>query len=198
MPNLISQLVLPVCPHCGVNTPNLDIKHGLETRGVVDQNRRFWRVYACKRCGGIVTAAAEKYDGPVTEMFPSSVEVDESIPERARDYLVEAIASVHAPSGAIMLSASAVDAMLKEKGYTTGNLNSRIHEAVKDHLITEEMAKWAHEIRLDANDERHADETATKPTDQDAKRCIDFALALAEFLFVLPARIKRGLLKATT
>jgi hypothetical protein len=54
------------------------------------------------------------------------------------------------------------------------------------------MAEWAHEIRLDANDQRHSDEGAALPDQSDAQRVIDFTLALAEFLFVLPARVARG------
>ena len=96
-----------------------------------------------------------------------------------------------------MLAASAVDAMLKAKGYTKGNLYPRINQAKTDHLITEEMATWAHEIRLDANDQRHADQAATLPTPEDARKCNEFALALAEFLFVLPARVTRGRQPAT-
>jgi hypothetical protein len=91
-----------------------------------------------------------------------------------------------------MLTASSVDAMLKEKGYKTGSLYARIEHAVKDHLITQEMAEWAHEVRLDANDERHADASSSLPGEPDALRAIEFAQALAEFLFVLPARIARG------
>lgn len=91
-----------------------------------------------------------------------------------------------------MLTASAVDAMLKAKGYTDGSLYRRIDEAAQAHLITAEMAAWAHEIRLDANDERHADEAADLPTKEDAEKVIEFASALAQFLFVLPARVERG------
>ena len=91
-----------------------------------------------------------------------------------------------------MLAASAVDAMLKEKGYRDGNLNGRIKKAAENHLITEEMAIWAHEIRLDANDQRHADESAPLPSEVDASKVIEFASALAQFLFVLPARVQRG------
>jgi len=58
------------------------------------------------------------------------------------------------------------------------------------------MAQWAHDIRLDANDQRHADEAASLPTDADTKKCVDFAMALAQFLFVLPARVQRGLAEA--
>jgi len=92
-----------------------------------------------------------------------------------------------------MLTASAVDAMLKAKGYSEGSLYIRIDKASKDHLITEEMAKWAHAVRLDANDQRHADEGSELPTEADAKRSIDFATSLAMFLFTLPARVSKGL-----
>ena len=92
-----------------------------------------------------------------------------------------------------MLAASAVDAMLKAKGYKDGSLNQRIKKAEADHIITADMAAWAHQVRLDANDERHADESARFPTTEEAQRSLDFALALAEILFVLPARVTRGL-----
>jgi predicted protein tyrosine phosphatase len=82
--------------------------------------------------------------------------------------------------------------MLKDKGYKEGSLNSRIDQAAKAHLITAEMAAWAHEIRLDANDQRHADEDAALPAEADARKVIDFASALAQFLYVLPARVARG------
>src|SRR5437870_1656655 len=76
-----------------------------------------------------------------------------------------------------------------------GNLAASSEES--PDLITAEMAEWAHEVRLDANAQRHADRAATRPTGEDARRCIEFALALAEFLFVLPARVKRGRQPAT-
>ena len=69
---------------------------------------------------------------------------------------------------------------------------ARIEEAAKNHLITSEMAAWAHDVRLDANDQRHADVAASLPTTADAQKCVEFARALAEFLFVLPARVQRG------
>jgi hypothetical protein len=128
----------------------------------------------------------------ITQIWPQPSVVAETVPARAREYLSQAIASLHAPAGAVMLTASAVDAMLKEKGFKGGTLNSRIDDAAKAHLITAEMAAWAHEIRLDANDQRHPDESAYLPSAVDAEKAIEFAKALAQFLFVLPARVERG------
>ncbi len=82
---------------------------------------------------------------------------------------------------------------LKAKGLREGSLYSRVDQAAKEHLLAEDMARWAHQVRLDANAQRHADENAPLPTPDDAKRCLDFALALAEVLFVLPARVTRGI-----
>jgi hypothetical protein len=96
-----------------------------------------------------------------------------------------------------MTAASAVDAMLKARGYKDGTLYSRIQQAENEGVLTKDMARWAHDVRLDANDERHADLDASALTFKDAARCLEFAEALADLLFVLPARVKRGLKPAT-
>ena len=125
-------------------------------------------------------------------IFPVPETIQEGLPLKAASFLKQAIESVHAPSGSIMLCASAVDSMLKEKGLKDGKLFTRIEAATKANLITSDMAAWAHDIRLDANDERHADEAADLPTADDARKCIDFVRSLGDFMFVLPARVARG------
>ena len=193
MPNLTTQLQLTRCPHCSVATPSLVTQWNGETRDQAGQNLRRWRVYACTGCGGLVTASAPHYEQTVTEHFPSAPTVPTDLPARASTYLEQAVSSIHAPAGAVMLTASAVDAMLKAKGYTEGSHYARIDKSAANHLITEEMAQWAHAVRLDANDQRHADEAAALPTEVDARRCIDFASSLGLFLFTLPARVSKGL-----
>jgi len=157
---------------------------------------RIWSMYKCSTCGGVVLTVGAYATNPqqseITEIWPPSKTVSDAIPERAQSYLTQALASRNAPAGAIMLTASAIDSMLKDKGYKVGNLNSRIDSAAADHLITDEMARWAHEIRLDANDQRHADETAPLPTSVEADKTFEFANALAQFLYVLPALVSRG------
>jgi hypothetical protein len=191
----LGPLKLERCPHCGVDTPNLQ---GVLRHQTVSDNghvKRDWCIYQCMRCGGLVTAWGLVGHHPNVEpieWFPGKKELDKAIPDRARRYLEQAKASIHTPDGAVMLAASSVDAMLKEKRYTDGSLYSRIEKAAEDHLITSEMSAWAHEVRLDANDQRHCDLAATHATAEDAQRVIDFTMALAEFLFVLPARVQRG------
>ena len=143
-----------------------------------------------------MTASAVAGGAEVLAFFPDAPSAKDDIPERPRAFLQQAMESLHAPAGAVMLAGSAVDAMLKLKGYADGSLYARIEKAAEDHLITAEMARWAHEVRLDANDQRHADQSADLPTVDDAKRVIDFTSAFAEFLFVLPSRILRGIRKS--
>ncbi|MCF4995526.1 DUF4145 domain-containing protein [Pseudomonas syringae] len=186
-------LELDRCPHCNVAKPNMPTQANFLTKNDRSHKPREWRAYACKTCGGVVLAVAPAIDkGVITDIWPSAKRVDDSVPARARAFLEQAISSIHAPAGAVMLAASAVDALLKEKGLKDGKLYSRILTAAAQHLITNEMAEWAHEVRLEANDQRHADEEAPLPNEADAERVIEFAIALAQFLFVLPARVAQG------
>jgi hypothetical protein len=179
-----------------VAKPNLVGINGAESENDRGENLRIWRTYQCKTCGGMVMAVAPSVRGfgqlDITHIWPAPQSVNETVPDRARAFLEQAIASVHAPAGAVMLTASSVDAMLKEKGLKQGSLYKRIDTAAEQHLITAEMALWAHEVRLDANEQRHADEDAVMPNEADASRAIEFATALAQFLFVLPARVAQG------
>ena len=191
-----TQLNLARCPYCNVDTPTLTYWNQLETQDFDRKTKRLWRFYLCMRCGNIVSAWAYGSDQETMEIYPKRTGVDDAIPPRAKEYLTQAINSLSSPAGAIMLAASAVDAMLKAKGLKDGTLYSRIDSAAKSHLITDDMASWAHEVRLDANDQRHDDESQPLPAAADAQHAIDFVTALGQFIFVLPARVRRGLADA--
>lgn len=194
MAKLLTFLEIDRCPHCGVDKPSLQQQGGgIETRDQAGANPRFWVVYVCKRCGGATLASAPGKDADYNQIFPNPLMVHQTIPDPARSYLLQAASTQHAPSGSVMLAASSVDAMLKAKGYKDGSLYARIKEAAQDHLITEEMAQWAHDVRVEANDQRHVEEGKPLPDENDARHSLEFAIALAEFMFVLPARVQRGL-----
>lgn len=188
-------LALERCPDCGVAKPLLKLAHSHIPQGAQAYNLstlRTWHMYICSVCGGCVCALGV-IRCVADVIVPAIDSVAESIPDKPRNLLSQAKDSLAAPAGSVMLSASAIDSMLKERGLLEGSLYKRIGEAVTSHLITQDMADWAHYVRLDANDQRHADVAATLPTIDDAKKCLDFALALAEVLFVLPARVQEGM-----
>lgn len=202
-PQLLSHFDLDRCPHCNIDKPNLREFGEWSHYQSASHDRRihyWWKAYKCARCGGVLVARYSgnsqisfKHTLTAGEYFPQQPTLSDELPERATFYLKQALDTVSSPSASIVMSAASVDAMLKHKDLTEGSLYARIEQAIENHIITPEMAEWAHDIRLDANDERHADEDAADPTAQDAQRCIDFAKALADYLFVLPARVKRGI-----
>ncbi len=142
---------------------------------------------SCEQC----TLVESELD-QTKRVWPASKSYSNDIPDRPRQALIDADGTLAYPSPSIVSSATAVDWMLKIKGLTEGSLGRRIDEAARQHLITDDMRAWAHEVRLGANAERHADLETPAPTVDEARRQLSFAEALAEILFVLPARVTRG------
>lgn len=130
-------------------------------------------------------------------VFPEPKQAHEDIPETARTFLQQAYDTLHAPDAAAVMAGSAVDAMLKSLNYTDGSLYTRIDKAFDDRILTQGMADWAHSVRLGSNRPRHSDENEPHVSPAEARRSVDFAEALGNFLFVLTAQIKRGMETAT-
>ncbi|MDP6714134.1 MAG: DUF4145 domain-containing protein [SAR202 cluster bacterium] len=189
---MLNRLDIERCPNCGVNRPDVSAVNSGTTKDFQNENEQFWKIYSCRRCGGIILALSQEENGAIVRMYPELDVINDKIPERARAYLKQALDSISAPAASIIVAASSVDSMLKAKGYKTGSLDSRIKKAAEDHLLTDEMKRWAEQVKVDANYQRHADDSEPLPDQRDAELVIEFAQALGEFLFVLPDRVTRG------
>jgi len=158
----------------------------------------YWGCYVCASCGSLVTAigmdSIDEFFVPA--IFPSGRTAHEDIPEPARSFLQQAYDTLHAPDAAAVMAGSAVDGMLKARGYVEGSLYSRIDQALADNLLTKGMADWAHEVRLGSNRPRHADKESPNLSSEEALQSVEFAEALGNFLFVLTARVARGIAAA--
>lgn len=165
-----------------------------------DQPPKAWALYLCATCGGgvVVEGTTAFHDSLVANVFPAPRIAHEDVPSVARTFLQQAFDVLHAPDAAAVMAGSAVDAMLKAKGYHEGSLYSRIDKAREDGLLTQGMAEWAHSVRLGSNRPRHADVDRPHVNPDEAKQSVEFAEALGSFLFVLTARIERGIAAAET
>ncbi|MEO0360381.1 MAG: DUF4145 domain-containing protein [Pseudomonadota bacterium] len=123
----------------------------------------------------------------VERIFPDTYRAHSAIPDRAKRYIQQAFAALAQPDASVMMSSSAVDAMLKAKGFSQGSLYERIQRATDDGVLTRVMKDWADRVRLDANNVRHADEEEPHMTRNDAHRAFTFARSLSEFLFIIPS-----------
>ena len=198
------------CPQCNTANPMLTRRHWFYVQSrkpaystPIGGGYLQWHVYTCESCGGLATAACILPSNLVTAVpsrpaawiVSAPKPISSDVPATAARYLLRARETIASPEASVVMSASVVDAMLKERKYAAGKLYTRIQKAEADGVLTKEMAAWAHDVRLHANDERRADQSATEPTPEDANRCLEFAETIADLLFVLPTRVKRGLKK---
>src|SRR6185369_11196613 len=91
-----SELPLDRCPHCGVGRPRISFMHRWQLTPY-NGGQRFWTVYHCSTCGGVVAVESAREAGDVIAMFPSARTIDESIPDRARRHLREAMDTLSSP-----------------------------------------------------------------------------------------------------
>lgn len=195
------QLNLEKCPHCRRQHPRLDYVYShsnifAQWPRADGGKRHSWGVYVCYSCSGHIVVRGQQdrlengeYGISVEAIFPRPKSVHDSIEGPAAKFLSQALDTLHAPDACVLMCAASIDAMLKEKDLVKGNLHSRIREAVKTHLIPKSLGDWAHQVRLDANRPRHADETNANVTPEEAERAVAFAEAMGQYLFVLPSLI---------
>lgn len=190
------------CPHCNIAAPLLSREWA--SLGFIDRTgewpSRMWGAYSCRSCGGVTLVRGSPDEGQdgrnptIDGIFPPFRTAHDDIPDTARRYLQQAYDTLHAPDAAAVMAGSAVDAMLKTLGYGNGaSLYLRIDKALEDGHLTKGMAEWAHNVRLGSNRPRHADADRPHVSLEEAKQSVDFAEALGNFLFVLTARIERGI-----
>lgn len=199
-----AELPLARCPHCGIAGPLMDLSSHTVTKGRANGVPRVWRTYTCSTCGGAVLAEgpagaitpAANSSLPVERLFPEAKVAHEDLPEQARAYLDQAFGTMHAPDACAVMCGSAVDAMLKALGLVSGSVYERINQAVASNQLTKSMGEWAHEVRLGSNRPRHADDKHPHVSSEEAKQSVEFAEALGHFLFVLSARITKGIERA--
>jgi hypothetical protein len=158
-----------------------------------------WAIYICSTCGGVVSvrcsgSANEGYS--VEQIFPQVPQVAKELPEPAHRYLKQATETLASPDAAAIMAGSAVDAMLKHLKFTEGSVYHRIEQAVDANVLTESMGEWAHSVRLGSNRPRHADSETPHVSAAEAAQSVEFATALGHFLFVLTARVERGIAQA--
>lgn len=184
------------CPHCAIASPNLN-KVWSDTWNHIGEER--WAAFRCASCGDVVSAKLERISNKleVRLLFPDAKIAHEDIPEPSRTFLQQSYETLHAPDASAVMAGSAVDAMLKKLGYIEGSLYTRIDKALEDNLLTKGMADWAHEVRLGSNRPRHADAEKPHVSADEAKQSVEFAEALGNFLFVLTAKIDRGIKAAS-
>jgi hypothetical protein len=194
---VVRNLEIERCPHCSVSNPLLVEVWSQLTQGSANQVPVGWGAFACTRCGGVSVASGMAGSGIdpryPNKVFPTPKSAHRDLPDVARTFLQQAFDTLHAPDAAAVMAGSAVDAMLKSRGLEKGSLYDRIDQALDQHILTDGMARWAHSVRLGSNRPRHSDADNPHVSEEEAQQSVEFAEALGQFLFVLTAKIERGI-----
>src|SRR5688572_2711377 len=133
MPSLSPNLELDRCPHCRVHRPALQQLWNAKTTNHKGHAGAVWTTYTCGTCGNVVLVQAPGDGNDITAQYPEgAIDISSAIPSRAQTYLRQAADTLHSPSASVVVSASAVDAMLKAKDYRDGSLYARIEKAAAD------------------------------------------------------------------
>lgn len=195
---LDKKFIINNCPHCQINNPNLGEVYHNTFQDSENKQRKTWYIFCCNNCYGLVTVeTAINNSKNVIKYFPENDVISEDIPNPAKKYLEEAVKTVHSPSASILVGSRSLNEMLLAIGYEDKNLYNKLQQASEDRKITSEMESWAHEVRLNANEERHPKKYSTEATQEDAKNTIELLKAFAQYLFVLPAMIQKEIKKFT-
>jgi uncharacterized protein DUF4145 len=184
-------LSLDVCPQCQITSPLLVRVWQSFEQPLQDKVKSSYALYLCTRCQELVLTVSDDRYEEITLIWPKPITLPQEIPSRAKKALDEAIKTKGiAPSLSILSCSRSLEFMLRDKGAEGAKLFHLIKDAAQKHILVGGMKEWADEVRWFANDERHPDEGDA--TAEEAQLCIDFALAVAQNLFVLPARIVKG------
>lgn len=99
--------------------------------------------------------------------------------------------SIGAHRAAVLLARAVIEASAKDKGVTTGNLNTKIDKLAEQGAIRSLLAEAAHEVRLAGNDMAHGDFATSEITKDDADELLGFMEDFLREMFEIPTRIDR-------
>lgn len=187
---LAEKLLINKCPFCGMSQPDLRLENMFESFDNDARYQRLWGVYVCEKCGGVVTAGTYLLKSrKVTEIYPQSKIADQSLPSDIRQLWQTALDNLRDPEKSINCILKVIKSMLSDQDLTTGSILERLNQAEKKHLFSKELLEWAYEINcLEDCDQKRKKNYL--PSEE--KNLVNFTLALAEFLYILPAKIRQG------
>ena len=195
---MAKELILDRCPYCNIAKPFM--AH-ISSHMIAKEHEvllHILDIYECSSCHNFIIhkQIPKIYFGDtefISLIIPKEKTYDKNIPDKARNDLTAAYETLHQPKASIIMSSRAVETMLQIKGYNDNYLNDKIIAAHGAGILTDDMKKWADEVRLDANKERHAALADNPPSKEDAERTLSFAETIAEILFVIPSKVTRGI-----
>jgi hypothetical protein len=193
------------CPHC--HKENVAFQSIAEVNWTIESTM-FTVFFKCASCYKGLTATIQmraqptphKYDGdiqnssshPIIDTYPKppTIEAPLYIPDNIRNFYLQTVKSFRHQSwdASAIMSRKVIEATAKHLDPKfSGNLKQRIDNLAAQHIITESMKDWAHEIRLEANVAAHEVEEFDEKS---AKDLLNFSEPFLMYVFTLPGMLE--------
>ena len=199
------------CPHCETRGASFEIRYEYRPPKFPDQ------MHAFVSCGVCQLPAAAVFGNPdgstvtgiqlsleaqlvlgaenlqLRSFYPKPTvpEAPEHLPENVQIYYLEAVANVKtSPNAAGAMFRTALEEGLKtihSSAKKKETLQNRIDSAAAAGRITQDLAKWSHQVRVEGNNAVHADAPFTR---EEAKNLHRFTELVMMYLFTLPGMLK--------
>jgi hypothetical protein len=194
------------CPHCSAENTTFLFQHSYQVIEN-DQSKSCWMLFRCPRClSGVVVKGTSKqlgippdeYEGDIHGLFFSvdhfpkryPIEAPGGLPPDIKRLYLRTAQSLQRDDtdGASMLARKTLEITLKKKfGEFTGSLSQRIKSLNHEHLLTDDLAQWADEIRIDGNQGVHE---SAEPDRENTRQLKEFLHVFLLYTFSLPALVR--------
>lgn len=198
------------CPHeaCSARQASFEFVHEFKPLGLTNELHVFLMCGVCRRAAVVVYELVEgqadftaitfnNHFDMHKEQFkeidfyprPPDSEIPDHMPANVHQYFSEAVTNVTTgPNAAGAMFRKSLDVGLKYVDPDgSGNLIGRIEGAAERGLLTENLAEWAHHIRMEGNDAAHDEDPFTSDEAKDLHRFTELVMM---YLFTLPGMLK--------
>lgn len=187
------------CPHC-------ESKVDCDEKGAVDIDLEYTGIptkivlLECKVCHNallgiselVQTAENEWEWDAASRLWPTpETEIDRTIPEIARNSLIEANVcfKARAFSACAVMCGRAIEGVCKHHDPKIKTLAAGLKKLREDGLIDDRIYGWGEALRENRNLGAHA--TTERVNKDDARDLLDFSIAICEYVFVLNEKFER-------
>lgn len=199
---MIKQPILRDCPHCGNRTGVAVLFRHAGHEEVYDREGEsvgdfdnFYFLTECMTCSEVCLLYTWEMDADPQNiskarlLYPSGRKLSKEVPEEIKRTYEEAkkIISI-SPDGFAVLMRKALEYLCQDQGVKEYNLNTMLKELADKGVIPGHLARMTKAIRLIGNIGAHAG--ATHINKQEAELIDDFFVAIIEYVYVAPAKIK--------
>ena len=189
------------CQHCGNKTPQVfkfeitSIEDISLSDGSIHPIKIYYFLVQCKTCEKVSlysnweVAADPYYLENALCLYPKIEKISSSVPDIIRQSYNEAkkVEKI-SPTAFVVLIGKSLECLCEDKKAEGNNLKNKLDDLAKKGIIPKTLLKMGHSVRLLRNIGAHPSDYDITP--EEVKIISDFFVAVIEYVYVAPEKIK--------